>query len=76
MLIRAHGTDTVKRHVECLRNVMSMASRPPKEALVGLDPARCTVGDIVPKFNEEDRLGSEPHERMSTNGNKTQKVLK
>ena len=48
MLVRAHGTDTVKRHVECLQNVMSMGRRPPKEALVGLDPALCTVGGIGP----------------------------
>ena len=44
MLVRAHGADTMKRHVECLQNVMSMGRRPPKEALVGLDPALCIVG--------------------------------
>ena len=44
MLVRAHGADTMKRHVECLQNVMSMGRGPLKEALVGLDPALCIVG--------------------------------
>ena len=59
MLVRAHGTDTMKRHVEFLQNVMSMEMGPAKEALVGLDPALCTVGGTGSKLDEQDRLGTE-----------------
>lgn len=57
MLVRAHGTDTMKRHVEYLQKVTSMGRGAAKEALVGLDPALCTVGGIGSRSNEQDKLG-------------------
>ena len=76
MLVRAHGIDTMKRHLEYLQNVTSMGRGPAKEALVGLDPALCTVGGTVSNFNEQDRLGTEVYETMSTDSSKDQKTVK
>ena len=76
MLVRAHGTDTMKRHIGYLQNVTSMGRGPAKEALVGLDPALCKVGGTGSKFHEQDRLGIEVYKTMSTNSSKDQKILK
>ena len=76
MLVRAHRTDTMKRHIEYLQNVTSMGRGLAKEALVGLDPALCKVGGTGSKFHEQDRLGVEVYKTMSTNSSKEQKFLK
>ncbi len=76
MLVRAHGTDTMKRHAEYLQNVMSMGREPAKEALAGLDPALCTIGGTSSKFDEQDRLGTEVYKAMPTNSSKDQEILK
>ena len=76
MLVRAHGTDAMKRHVEYLQNVMSMGLGPAKEALVGLDPALYTIGGTASEFNEQNRLGTEVYKTMTTNSSKDQEILK
>ena len=52
MLVRAHGTDTMKRHAEYFQNVMSMGRGPAKEALVGFDPALYSIGGTGSRFDE------------------------
>ena len=70
MLVRAHGTDTMKRHVQYLQKVTSMGRGPVKEGLVGLDPALCTVAGTGSRSNEHDKLGIEVYKAMSTSSSK------
>ena len=73
MLVRAHGTDTMKRHLEYLRKVMSMGRGPVKEALVGLDPTLCTGAGTGSRSYEQDRLGAQVYKTMATSSSKDQK---